>query len=277
MARDNEGLFRNHILPVIGSKLVAEILPSDIKALWNVNTSSKSHLRQVATLTRGVFEMLVDDGVINRNPAKTRLAGKLPKPRRKVDQFYLSVDEARALLTASEGTRDYLILRCLFAFGGRPGEVLALRVDDLEPGRIRADESNSSHNGLKEPKTDEAKDYVPIPSDLEALLRAHIAGEQLEARDFLFAGETGTPMRVENYRKRNLARIAAAAGVARVDLRCMRRTVGTHLQKHASVKSTQRLLRHADVETTLENYQQPIPDEVTKAVDEWNAQLLTKK
>jgi len=56
----------------------------------------------------------------------------------------------------------------------------------------------------------------------------------------------------------------------------LRRTTGTHFQKHGKVKDTQSLLRHADAQTTLKHYQKTIEDSLRLAVESWDAELTGK-
>jgi integrase len=57
----------------------------------------------------------------------------------------------------------------------------------------------------------------------------------------------------------------------------LRRTIGTHFQKHGEIKDTQTLLRHANAKTTLDNYQKVLQPSLIKAVESWDAQLVPRK
>ena len=46
-----------------------------------------------------------------------------------------------------------------------------------------------------------------------------------------------------------------------------RRTLGTDLQKHGTMKDAQAMLRHQDIKTTAEVYMDHIPESVRKAID----------
>jgi hypothetical protein len=46
-----------------------------------------------------------------------------------------------------------------------------------------------------------------------------------------------------------------------------RRTLGTDLQKHGTMKDAQAILRHKHIKTTAEVYMDHIPDSVRKAID----------
>jgi integrase len=53
----------------------------------------------------------------------------------------------------------------------------------------------------------------------------------------------------------------------------LRRTTGTHFQKHGKVKDTQALLRHSNPLTTLKHYQKTLEESLIAAVENWDAEL----
>lgn len=85
----------------------------------------------------------------------------MPTTRKPCGRF-LSLEEYDALIAQLE-FRDRLIVRMFCAMGFRPGELFALRWDDIEEARVRVDES-SSRWGIKEPKTEGSDAYLPMPA-----------------------------------------------------------------------------------------------------------------
>ena len=59
-----------------------------------------------------------------------------------------------------------------------------------------------------------------------------------------------------------------------VTFQVMRRTLGTDLQHHGSLKDTQSVLRHASIKTTGDIYVQPIEQSVLQAVNSRASALL---
>jgi integrase len=217
--------------------------------------------------------MLVEEKILDRNPAKSKIVYR--PDTRAVDRRYLELWECKSLLEAAKD-RDYLILRLLLSAALRPSELFALRVNDIGTRELRIDEVAIPGEDLRpETKTEESAAPVPISEETELLLRAYASSEQFSTNDLLFPSELGTAMSHENWRSRNLMRIVKAAGIDdRVDYRIIRRTVATHMQKDGSPKDIQALLRHADIKTTLGVYQQAIPESVSKTVDRWEKRLL---
>jgi integrase len=266
-------IFRSHIYPMLGQKMVGDIKASDIKAFFNsvAAAGSESLVKACVTYTRGVFEMLIDDDVLTRNPAR-----QVPKPKktRRVSKEFRTMEECARLLRAAESEpRDHLILLVFLSCALRPSELFALRLEDIEPGRLRIDEAFVPVDGLKETKTLESDGYVPMSANLEAELRNHVARSGItEPKEFLFPTEIGTATSHDNYLDRVLKPIGARAGI-RVNFQILRRTVATHLQDHGQPKSAQALLRHAEVQTTLKHYQQTLDANVIAAAESWSAAI----
>jgi len=57
----------------------------------------------------------------------------------------------------------------------------------------------------------------------------------------------------------------------------MRRTLGTDLQEHGTMKDAQAALRHASIKTTANVYMQPIPASVIAALNSRTPAVLAKK
>ncbi|MBV9155806.1 MAG: site-specific integrase, partial [Acidobacteriaceae bacterium] len=260
-------IFDCQINPVLGKRRVADMSPAEIQTFLNelAEFGSESLLKKTVTHIRGVFDMLVEERILDRNPAKSKTVYR--PDTRSVDKWYLELWECKALLEAAKD-RDYLILRLLLSAALRPSELFGLRVNDIGTRELRIDEVAVPGEKLRiETKTKENAAPVPISEETELLLRAYVTREQLGPNDLLFPSELGTAMSHENWRGRNLARIVKAAGLeGRVDYRILRRTVATHAQKDGNPKDIQALLRHADIKTTLGIYQQAIPESVSATV-----------
>lgn len=260
---------------ILGTRCVSDVTPTEIQTLLNrfAEGGSESLVKKALTHIRGVFDMLVEERILDRNPAKSKTVYK--PATRATDKRYLELWECKSLLEAAKG-RDYLIIRLLLSAALRPSELFALRVNDIGTRELRIDEVAVPGEDLRaETKTEDSAAPVPISEETEMLLRAYVSQEKLEPNELLFPSELGTAVSHENWRARNLERIRLAAGiVGRVNFQIMRRTVSTHAQSDGTPKDIQTLLRHADIATTLGIYQQALPESVNKAVESWERRLL---
>ena len=62
-----------------------------------------------------------------------------------------------------------------------------------------------------------------------------------------------------------------------VTFQVMRRTLGTDLQKHGTMKDAQSVLRHASIKTTADVYVQQIPESVRAAINSRTRAILAKQ
>jgi len=72
-----------------------------------------------------------------------------------------------------------------------------------------------------------------------------------------------------NFLRIRIHPIAERLGILKrlVTFQVMRRTLGTDLQRHGTMKDVQRILRHTDINTTGNIYMQEIPSSVREALD----------
>lgn len=86
------------------------------------------------------------------------------------------------------------------------------------------------------------------------------------------------PRHVKNFIKWRIHPITDELGIPRklVTFQVMRRTLGTDLQRHGSMKDTQAALRHASIKTTVDLYVEPIPSSVRTAINSRTEEVLSK-
>ena len=80
----------------------------------------------------------------------------------------------------------------------------------------------------------------------------------------------------KNFLKWRIRPIARKLGIPDrfVTFQVMRRTLGTDMQQHGTLKDTQGMLRHASIKTTGDVYVQPIERSVLEAVNSRTAAVL---
>jgi len=107
--------------------------------------------------------------------------------------------------------RDNLILRLFMVLGLRPSELFALRVNDLELGEVRIDQTVVDYEVRDQTKTEGSNTTLPIPPQLEAKVRGYIRDEGIT--DLLFPSTTGTAVSHDNYLDRTLKKLGVLAGI----------------------------------------------------------------
>jgi integrase len=124
---------------------------------------------------------------------------------------------------------------------------------------------------------------VPIPEDIQPIIEAWkqvCPDTSPEALMFPTSGRNGdAPRHAKNFLKWRIHPVADKLGIPRklVTFQVMRRTVGTDLQKHGTIKDAQQILRHANIQTTGNVYMQQIPTSVMEAINSRTRAILTTR
>jgi integrase len=187
---------RKHVLPHLGSALVGNLRPSDVRT-WHANLL-KSGVGAVTVakayrLLRTVLGTAVSDGMLAKNPCNIRAGGIERSPERPT----ATVAQVDALADAVGERHRALVLLAAYS-GLRLGELLALRRVrlDLEAGVVHVTEGEHELVGgtiiTGPPKTEAGHRQVAIPPHLLPVLREHLDRFVRPGPDALvFGGEKG--------------------------------------------------------------------------------------
>ncbi len=136
-------------------------------------------------------------------------------------------------------------------------------------------------------KNEASRQAIPIPARIRPILetwRSVSADTSPEAFIFPTLGRgkrlgSLVPRDGNNFLRTRIHPIAERLGIPKrlITFQVMRRTLGTDLQTHGSIKDAQRILRHADINTTGNIYMQEIPSSVREAVDSRTGAVLGKE
>ena len=170
-----------HLIDCIGEKRIADVVPSDIKAVYSTEyrNCSASYLKSARQLYSSLFDSAVADGLIRSNPAREKTArphkGTLPKTRP------ITPQEREWIETLCTDHRAHPVAMAMLYAGLRPQEAKAIKIErdvDFEVKTITVRETahNDPENGQKyaytgEGKTDKANRQIPLFPPLEQALR----------------------------------------------------------------------------------------------------------
>jgi len=126
-------------------------------------------------------------------------------------------------------------------------------------------------------KTEDSRARIPVPQRVRPYIEAWRQVCPDTSPDALMFPTKGhlrnegnaVPFRAKNFFKWKVWPITDALGIPRklCTFQVFRRTLGTDLQKHGTMKDAQAILRHKHIKTTAEVYMDHIPDSVRKAID----------
>ena len=157
---------------------------------------SKSVVGKYVVWCRAIFEQAFDQELISKNPAK-----KLMMPETKPEnKRFLGLEEI-ALVSEKLPFRERLILRMSLILGLRPGELFALRWNDIDGLSSRLDEETVDGNIFGTLKTKNSRAFVALPASLRAGLADWRAMQNPTFEEnFIFPNSEGGVHRVDNYR-----------------------------------------------------------------------------
>ncbi len=231
---------------------------------------SDATIRKATTPLRACLATAVREGLIRHNPARD-----VALPNR-TDRDDLEDDEVRALTRAQLDAflkivhpNHRLLFKLLAATGLRISEAIGLqwrhvRLDGSTPQvRVRR---RIVHGNVGPPKSKRSRRDVPLPPSLVRELRIARAGSEADA--LVFASKAGTPLNINNVRRRYLQPAAEEAGASWAGFHTFRHSCASMLfERGANAKQVQRWLGHSSAAFTLATYVHLLGDDLGAPLD----------
>src|SRR5262249_22859224 len=227
---------------------------------------SESIVKHAFVNLRSIMKLAQKLKFISDNPAEET---KMPATR-PIERPTMTPEQINSLIGAIEDPHD-LCLMCIGLFcATRTSETFGLQWKPYLGDRLMI--HSTAYEGelyRGQVKTDASRSTVPIPDDIIPIVEAwrrvcpDTSPEALMLPTFGRDERKGenVPRRAKNFLKWRIYPIADKLKIPRklVTFQVMRRTLGTDLQKHGTMKDAQGALRHASIKTTADVYMQEIP------------------
>lgn len=281
-----ETVRRAYVVPRIGSKPLHALRAKDLDRLYADLTESgsksggalaKKTVRHVHTLIHKALADAVEQGLIGFNPAERARSPRAARPKMKA----WSAEELRRFLEVASSDDLFPAWRLASTTGMRRGEILGVRVGDLDLDRARLSVQQTvilvgSQVRISDvPKTDKGRRTIPLETETLAALKAQRArlaerklafGLSLSPDDLLFS-ELTDPIHPTSFSRR-FRKLREQAGVTPIRFHDVRHTFATlALQAGIPVKVVSEILGHANIAITLDTYSHVIPSMMEDAVD----------
>lgn len=244
---------------------------------------SESVVKHAFVNLRSIMKLAQKLRFISDNPGEET---KMPATRA-VERPTMTSEQINSLIGGIENPHD-LCLMCIGLFcATRTSETFGLQWKSCLGDRLVI--HSTAYEGelyRGRVKTDASRSAVPLPDDIIPIVEAwrqicpDSSPEALMFPTFGKAERKGrkVPRRAKNFLKWRIYPVADKLKIPRklVTFQVMRRTLGTDLQKHGTMKDAQGALRHASIKTTADVYMQEIPASVRAAINSRTRAILPK-
>lgn len=273
-----------HLNPVFGEACLRDVSPLAVQrylsGMANSDLGDEARDKNKDVLS-SVLGSAVQFGYLVKNPVKGL---KLPRARKGgQSKPYVTQKQFDALVALVAQPYATMIFVAVFT-GLRVSELVALRWRNVHSDAITINE-RYSRGDWGAPKSKASSATVPVnPSVIERIQRLKTLDVEVRAGravrryplvkssgpdDLVFQSvQKGVPMRDNNVLVRFLKPAAKKVGIGWVNWQVLRRSFATWLKlAGADVKDAQALMRHSRASTTLDIYQQCVPESQRKVVD----------
>jgi integrase len=267
--RAYEVWLRNHILPRWGNDSLTNLQARPVE-LWleslPLAPKSKAHIRGVLSILWD-FAVWRGDVAMQRNPME--LVTIKGATKRKRQPRTLTTEEfQRFIQHLNEPFRTVALLCC--CLGLRISECLALKWADVDwlNSKIRVERGIVCQH-VDDVKTTESRKQIVVDGELlERLKTLKLTTQFSSVDDWMFASPAQLGRLPWSYDQiwRVYQNAACVAGIGKLGTHSLRHTYRSWLDSVGTpVGVQQRLMRHADIRTTMNIYGDAVTDDMTKA------------
>jgi len=260
-----ESIVGRHIVPVFGTRGVAEVTRTDVAcfvAELSASGTGPGTVRSIVSVLRLVFATALGAGAVTENPA---VGVRLPRSG-VTEMLFLEPEQVVALADAIGPHYRTLVLFAAYT-GLRAGEIEALRVHrvDLDPARRSGEvvESLADVRGhlVFGPTKTHSRRVVRLPAFLRDLLEVHLVGRAADREGLAFSGDQGGPIRHNPFYARHFKPAVRDAGLPeRLRFHDLRHTCAALLiAQGAHPRAMMERLGHSSVQVTIDRYGHLLP------------------
>ncbi|HTZ49180.1 MAG TPA: site-specific integrase [Verrucomicrobiae bacterium] len=267
--RAMESHLRAHLLPKLGSLPLTGISTKEVQSFVAYLASGKRSRKTVENVLLTLSSLISTAKSWDYECGNFRFADlTLPREGVKEEKYIPTDEEVRQLIeAASECFGTILAVTAVLCL--RIGETLALRVCDIDFKKhvIRIRQSvDAATRTVGSVKSKASSADLPMPRELEARLRAHLARHNSKS-DLLFTNQKGRPFSANKLRTKHLHPLLKKLGLPRFGFHALRHAGASALLADGVTPAVaQSTLRHSDARITLGIYGHMIGNEQRDAV-----------
>jgi integrase len=256
-----------YMLPAFATMRLCDIEATDVQGFITAQSQrfAWATVQNIKLTLNQVLKQAVDWTYLRENPV-ARV--KMPKRPPQVDKVILTPDQLKQLLLRLREP-CHTVVATAIATGMRRCELFALRWCDVDFEKSVIHVRQRIYKGLVDtPKTPRSIRDLPIPTWLAEKLLQHRERRGGCPASYVFAGSSGKPLNPVSMCQRVLQPALSELGLPKASWHCFRRTLATWLSENGTqIKTTQELLGHSSVNTTLEYYVQSLTQSRREAIE----------
>ena len=249
----------NNHLGDLATMRIDYIRSSDVQNLINAHSNAPSVCKKLLLTLRQIFDMAVNEDIIQKNPCTAVALPRLVKGEKRV----LTAAECKIVKEANGiDERKRALIHLFYGTGLRPAEIYALTWKDID-FRFNTINVNKALNFSRRgkttvglPKTNKSIRTIPAPEFVMASLLAYKDTVQYSPGNYLFGSENGLYANRTGYDDQFYRTINALGlkGVSPYSFRHNFCTMCYNAQPQIDIKTCQFLMGHSDTRMVLEVY-----------------------
>lgn len=258
-----ERQFRQFIIPVLGKynlKMLTKIHVQNLVSYAN-KESGANQARIAKNALSSMLSYACDElQLISENPARNVGRRFMPKITTQECLLWSQEELEHFLNVARKKSPFYLAYALLAVYGLRRGEVLGLRVRDVDLAENTIHIRQQVAPVANKPKISDLKTKssirdLPISdTKIHSLLECYLSFDQ-SGDTLLFHTKNGTPIAPRNFH-RDFTRITTLAGLPKIKMHSIRKMTACFLRDNGvDPKTTQKILGHTTLNMTIGVYQ----------------------
>jgi integrase len=233
---------KNHLVPYFGNLVLRDIQWQTIQEFIRLCKKSPKTCHNLVLTLQMVWKAAKSGGYVQHDP----FSGLVFPHSSPTLPFFYTAEEAKSIILAAEG--QFKTLYWVAAETGvRPGELCALRVEDLDLKRFLIHVKQSVwRDTFTTPKTRNALRSIAISEGLAQHLREFLLTWRPNTYGLIFVSTSGGPLHPSSVRRDNLGPICETLGIAAKGLKAFRHCSATMMdQAGVPMKVRQERLGHA--------------------------------
>jgi integrase len=268
--RSAESHLRRHIVPLLGECPLTDLTVKKMQTFATTLGSGKRTAKTIQNVLLTLSSILSSARKWGFKVPEVALSDlSLPRKVKAKPRCYSADEMKRIVSSADEPLGTICFVLC--STGMRIGEVLALRLEDLDFKRQLIHVRSSVYAGtLGTPKSEASIASLPMPPALATRLRSFLASKHFRQNGLglLFANRRLRPFSANKLREKKLRPLLTSLGIPLAGFHAFRHGVATTLiDRGASITTVGAQLRHSDPRITLELYAHVVPQSQRDAVE----------